>query len=623
MLSLQEIAGRFDGISWRGKDSFQCRCPCHDDKQASLTVSDGEKGIVLCCHAGCLTENILSAIDLTFADISPEPSKSVTEKRFDFGNIIATYDYRNGTRKLRDGNKHFLWQHQEPDGSWKSGRGKAPHVLYKAGADQQTVYICEGEKDADNLSQLGFYAVSSENGAGNSGKKWFSEYTAELTEKDCVLIPDNDSVGKEFMRFVAAEISGKTNSVKVLSLTDTWQALPEKGDVSDLIEHFGSDDAKRLLLKLSESTEVWTPFISTSIQKSRRGRSGAEYNGDLKIDYLWYPFLPLDEYTVVFGASGTGKTFYLALLCAYVTTGKALPCDDQTRKPGTVLYISAEESFEEIMDRITKAGGDKKQCVVIDRVDSLGLNLDSGFDEMTELISSYHPDLVVLDPWQTFLGATVDMNRANMLRPILQKLSLLAKKTHSAVVVVSHINKKSQGDDANFAATGSNELINASRSAVRLIEDENDNDRRIAVHTKSNHARRGKSVCFRFTDSGVRWDGISDIDKATLEEAARKRQTPGELKKSKDGSEEARRKLVSVLIEESRNTENCGIRLTYEDMRLKYGANVFNGMQPKRMLDNLTEELLSRGIYVKTGIDVRRGEKHFNGFFIQRILSDP
>lgn len=397
------------------------------------------------------------------------------------------------------------------------------------------------------------------------------------------------------------------SSITVKEIAKAFKAMLEDGNTVEEI--------------LAEYQEMFPDSETVKAMKRGRGRSGSEYTGDLKIDYLWFPFLPLDEYSVIFGASGTGKTFYLSLICAYVTTGKKLPCDDQERKPGIVLYISSEESFEEIVDRIIKAGGDKENCIVIDRVDSLGLNLDSGFEEMKDLILNYHPDLVILDPWQTFLGSSVDMNRANMLRPILQKLSLLAKKTHSAVVTVSHINKRAQGDDANFAATGSNELINASRSAIRLIEDENDSDRRIAVHTKSNHAKRGQSICFRFTDNGVRWDGTSDIDKWTLEEAARRRQTPGELKRTKDGTEETKRKLISILLEESRNTESCGIRLTYDEMRLKHGSEIFGGMQPKRLLDSITEDLASRGIFVKTGIDIRRGEKHSNGFFIQRIES--
>ena len=30
-----------------GKGEYMCRCPAHDDKNASLCVRDGEKGIVL------------------------------------------------------------------------------------------------------------------------------------------------------------------------------------------------------------------------------------------------------------------------------------------------------------------------------------------------------------------------------------------------------------------------------------------------------------------------------------------------------------------------------------------------------------------------------------------------
>lgn len=385
----------------------------------------------------------------------------------------------------------------------------------------------------------------------------------------------------------------------------------------------GLIDAGRTIDDIVAEYRAIYPDVSEIVKKSKgRGRSGAEYTGSLQIQYLWYPFLPLDEYSVIFGAAGTGKTFFLALIAACISAGKRLPCDDRDREPGIVLYVSSEESFEEVIDRIVKAGGRKENVIVIDRVDSLGLNLDEGFSELNSIVMSYHPDLVILDPWQAFLGGSVDMNRANMLRPILQKLALLAKSSHSAVCVVSHINKKDQGSDANFAACGSTELINASRSAIRLIEDENDDDRRIAVHTKSNHAKRGESVCFRFTPSGVRWDGVSDIDKGTLEEAARRRQSPAELKKSKENRDDGRRQLIAALMAEAKNTESCGLRMTYEDMKLKYGQNIFSGQQPKRLLDSLSEELSSREIFIKTGLDIRRGDKHYNGFFIQKIMDE-
>ena len=260
MKTLLEVSSLLEAVRWHNNRSFQARCPAHDDRQASLTVSEADNGgIVLHCHAGCVTDDVLRAIGLSYADITPEKKPAVSD-RFDFRNITATYYYGSSLRKIRDGEKHFLWQHKESDGSWKAGRGNEPHVLYRAGYPDQRVYICEGEKDSDNVAKkLGLFAVSSENGAGTTGKKWYSGYNDELRGRDCILLPDNDAVGADFMQHVAAQLKDCAQTVKVLELTRIWPELPAKGDISDVIDHFGAGKTRELLQQLEAATPCWKP----------------------------------------------------------------------------------------------------------------------------------------------------------------------------------------------------------------------------------------------------------------------------------------------------------------------------------------------------------------------------
>ena len=283
MLTLQDLSGRFDGVKWRGRDSFQCLCPAHIDKQASLTVSAGDKGLVLYCHSGCRTEDILGKIGLRYQDIMPERDrgKPVTGKRFDFRNIVASYEYRNGTRKLRDANKNFLWQHREPDGTWKAGRGKAAHVLYQAGEPAQTIFLLEGEKDCDNAaSELGLFCVSAEDGAG-SRSKWHDSYTRELEGKDVLLVPDNDEVGRKFCDDIAAQISTTVKSLRIIDLRKIWPEIPEKGDISDLIDRY-KDKTADLLRELEQTAEPWTP-ITHEIQDDDLQRFKAKPATDFEV----------------------------------------------------------------------------------------------------------------------------------------------------------------------------------------------------------------------------------------------------------------------------------------------------------------------------------------------------
>ena len=51
---------------------YQARCPAHTDHKPSLSVSEGEDGRILVKdHAGCTTEQIVEAMNLTTTDLFP------------------------------------------------------------------------------------------------------------------------------------------------------------------------------------------------------------------------------------------------------------------------------------------------------------------------------------------------------------------------------------------------------------------------------------------------------------------------------------------------------------------------------------------------------------------------
>jgi putative DNA primase/helicase len=57
----------------RSGSGWTARCPAHEDRHASLSLDENSAGDVLVyCHAGCKTEDVLAAVGLTlralFAD---------------------------------------------------------------------------------------------------------------------------------------------------------------------------------------------------------------------------------------------------------------------------------------------------------------------------------------------------------------------------------------------------------------------------------------------------------------------------------------------------------------------------------------------------------------------------
>ena len=72
-MTIETFISRLDGIKETGPGKYLSRCPAHDDRSPSLAIKDGDDGRVLIhCFAGCETEDVLSAVGMTFSDIMPE-----------------------------------------------------------------------------------------------------------------------------------------------------------------------------------------------------------------------------------------------------------------------------------------------------------------------------------------------------------------------------------------------------------------------------------------------------------------------------------------------------------------------------------------------------------------------
>ena len=591
-MDVHDILSRLQGVNGGG-GQWSARCPAHDDKRQSLSISQGKDGqVLLKCHAGCTVESITSALGIEVKDLFQHQEQRP--------HVVATYTYPTGAQKLRYSDKHFSWRHPDGKGGWEYNRKGVPHSLYVAGDLSGVVCVCEGEKDCDSLHKLGYDAVTGEDGAGPG--KWRKEYTEQLKGLSVVIFQDNDQVGRDYAQETAVALSKVCPLVKVLDLARMWSSIPEHGDVSDLIAHFGPEKAVEMITALIDQTSQWTPAPDTKGRKAKAASSFGEDN----TSFLWFPYLPIGDYTVMMADGGTGKTVLCCGIAAAVSRGKHLPGEEFDGEGQNVLMISAEDSGEILKKRLSLSGADLNRVFILDRSDSLGMSFSDGYEEFADTVKAYKPALVIIDPWHNYLGDRVDMNRANAIRPVFQKLSNLAKVCDCAMILVSHVNKRAQGENANYAATGSNDLTNAARSAVRVIFDEMDEDCRIMVHTKTNYAAYGQSVKYRIVDGGVKWEGFSDVTRQTLEAAARRKSTPWEVMQKTEERENANNALVEAL--ESAANQFQPTRFSYEEFKREHGDLIFGGLQPKRALDAVRDRLTEDAFFLKTGIQVKKNE---------------
>lgn len=78
---IDKVRTNFSLAHRNGKGGI-ARCPAHDDKQPSLSISEGEdRRVLIHCHAGCSPEQILSKLGLKTRDLFPQDNHGKAHSR--------------------------------------------------------------------------------------------------------------------------------------------------------------------------------------------------------------------------------------------------------------------------------------------------------------------------------------------------------------------------------------------------------------------------------------------------------------------------------------------------------------------------------------------------------------
>lgn len=241
-------------------------CPFHEDRSRSFTFNVKSGGWK--CQAGCGSgglKEIAERSQIPFPRGS-EPNTTKRETKKASGETTAavletSYDYNDEQGALvfqvlrykKGASKTFKQRHPDGSGGWiwkMDGVRVVPYRLPEilAADPAAPVFVCEGEKDVDNLTALGLVATSNHGGAG----KWKNDHARHLAGRRVVIVPDNDPPGKKHAQVVAASLQGVAIEVRVLELPE----LPAKGDASDWLAAGGTKEA---LIDLAALSPLWTP----------------------------------------------------------------------------------------------------------------------------------------------------------------------------------------------------------------------------------------------------------------------------------------------------------------------------------------------------------------------------
>ena len=360
MTGYERLVGALEGHGVTvkaGRDKQDVKCPAHDDGNPSLSIGQGDEKALMYCHNGCTNEQIVGVIGLPMAALfddwkatEPRPSASPT-----LGPETARYEYLNadGSRRFDvvrygDGLGKTFRQHL-PGQSRGTLNGLTP-VLYRlpeiieAKQRGRWVVIVEGEKDADRLWGEGFAATTSPMGAG----KWGKCDTAVLDGANVAVIGDNDETGRKHVAEVAADLTGRASTVRVLEL----EGVPVKGDVSDWLDNGGTASQIKEMIANAPEAEADDELPGAKYIPIDWASFWAE---DHHQEYILDPVLPKGRLVAMYAKGKAGKSLITLEWAAALATGRAV-LNQPDSDPIDVVYIDAEMTEADIEARLDDLG---------------------------------------------------------------------------------------------------------------------------------------------------------------------------------------------------------------------------------------------------------------------------
>lgn len=233
-----------------------------------------------------------------------------------------------------------------------------------------------------------------------------------------------------------------------------------------------------------------------------------------EVPWLWLGRIPRGRLTLFVGVPGGGKSFVTCDLAARISTGRDFP-DGAPGQSGDVILIACEDGpGDTIRPRLDALGADPSRVHLLEGVSrrdggpaELPFTLRD-IETLTQVLDQLpETRLVVIDPIGSYLGSTMDANRENEVRSILQPLADLARRYDIAILLVAH-RRKGGAATADETVLGSRAFTGLARSVMHLMRLKENPGRRLLMSGKINVGREMTGLAFRITGdpATIQWE---------------------------------------------------------------------------------------------------------------------
>lgn len=420
-------------------------CPAHNDVNPSLSVTEKPDRALVHCFAGCSAEDVVTELNLSLAHLF---------------NASATYDYTDEDGKRRKQVERLPGKQFRQKGDTKAVLlYRLPEVM-RAVAAGRTVYLVEGEKDAETLRCEGVAATTCSGGGEAIGRADLSP----LHGAHVIAVIDADDAGDRWARKVLAALgdtAGLLEFRQAKAGKDVTDHLLAGHPLDDLTEMEPSrptlheQAVEEALVKERVRAEVRDLL---ALEQGRMGGTGGAGWGALDVAGVLAGLADgtVDRPEPTLGCFGDGCLFYPGRINSVhgdSTAGKSwtalITTAQEIAKGETVVYVDLEDSMEGLLARLVRdLGVDPdavaKRLVYLHPDEPLTAATGAG---LRALLAERQPSLVVLDSTGEALAlAGVNPNADDEVARWFTTLPRLAVEEGAAVLLLDHATKAGDND---------------------------------------------------------------------------------------------------------------------------------------------------------------------------------